>query len=501
MRVALLFAVCATVCVAGVRAAPADRAPYSLPALERLAQAGADVSVRVIELENGRTLAALNPAKALIPASVTKLYTTAAALRHWGAAHRFKTRVLRQGPVRGGVLHGDLVFVGGGDPGLVNAQLWALAQRVREAGIAAVDGRLLVDPRGFGPVPCVTRDRCHARIESEDAYNAPLSSAGVDYSNACLSVRPGDSPGTPARLAFEPFDLPMLAIRGSIKTLPPGRPAHIRVIRRSENGREVFVISGGIPQDGRTRRFYRSIAHPDRYAGEVFRAFLEQAGVTVRGGIGVVGQGDPSPRGVRVAEVKGTPLGELLRGMLVYSNNYMADTLALDWAAAEGAAVPITLPQAGRRLTAFARDVNADSPFAWAHGGGPVLESGSGLTVGNRLSANDVTALLAHEYHRYGDFPAFLAGLTVPEQTPVAMLKGGDSAWGTRVAAKTGSLNQPVSVFSLAGYLRLGGGRWGAFAVLVNGSRAHPHIGLFRAIDAVRADLQALLARDDAARR
>lgn len=469
---------------------------HALPALESLAQQGVRVSARVIEVESGRTLAALNPAQALIPASVTKLYTAAAALDRWGAAKRFKTRVVRLGPVDRGVLHGDLVFVGGGDPGLTNAQLWALAQRVREAGIATVDGRLLVDPRGFGPVPCVTPDRCHAKLESEDAYNAPLSSAGVDYSNACLSVRPGDTPGAPARLAFEPFDLPMLTIQGHIETRPPGSPAHIRVVRRSVDGREVFEVSGSIPLGGRTRRFYRSIAHPDRYAGEVFRAFLEQAGVAVRGGIGVVGQGDASPPGVRVAEVKGTPLGEQLRGMLVYSNNYMADILALDWAAAGGASVPVSLPEAGRRLTVYARKVNQDSTFDWAHTGRPLLESGSGLTVGNRLSANDVTALLAHEYHRYGDFPAFLAGLTVPDQTPVAMLKGGDPTWDTRIAAKTGSLNQPVSVFALAGYLRLKGGRWGAFAVLVNGSRQHPHVGLFTAIAAVRSDLQRLLAAD-----
>lgn len=496
-----LFALCFALSAAAAHAT--DKAvevpPYSLPALNHLVASGARVSARVIDIESGRTLATLDPGQALIPASVTKLYTSAAALDRWGAAKRFTTRVTRLGSVKQGVLHGDLVFVGGGDPGLVNAQLWTLAQRVRESGIRVVDGRLLVDARRFGPVPCVTRDRCRAKRESEDAYNAPLSSAGVDFSNACLSVRPGAQAGASARLAFEPFDLPMLAIRGRVETLPPGQPAHIRVVRRSEGAREVFEVSGGIPLGGKPRRFYRSIAHPDRFAGEVFHAFLEQAGVAVHGGVAVVRAGGKVMAGVSIAKVKGTPLGEQLRGMLVYSNNYMADTLALDWAAADGAAVPVNLPEAGRRLTLYARDVDARSPYAWARDGQPLLESGSGLTVGNRLSANDITALLAHEYHRYGDFPAFLAGLTVPDQTPVAMLKGGSTAWDTRIAAKTGSLNQPVSVFALAGYLRLAHGRWGAFAVLVNGGHRRPHVGLFDAIAAVRSDLEALLARDDAA--
>lgn len=471
-------------------------ASFAWPALRKLEQRGMQISARVIDLETGQSLATLDPAQSLIPASVTKLYTSAAVLDRWGAAKRFVTTVRRRGPVKQGVLEGDLVFVGGGDPGLTNAQLWTLARRVREAGIHEVQGALQVEAPHFGPVPCVTLDRCRAREVSRDSYNAPLSSAGVDFSNACLSIRPGSHVGAPAHLSFEPFDVPMLAIRGQISTLPADRPGHIQVIRRSLNGREVFEVSGGILKGSAPQRFYRSIAHPDRFAGQVFKGFLERAGVHVRGPVMTDAAPNTSNPGVKVAEVKGRPLGELLRGMLIYSNNYMADTLALDWAAGEGTGLTeVSLPEAGRRLTDFARTIDRQLPFSWAHTGHPVIESGSGLTIGNRLSANDVTALLVHEYHRYADFPAFLAGLTVPDQTPVDMLKGGALLWDKRIAAKTGSLNQPVSVFALAGYLRLKQGHWGAFAVLVNGSQIHPHASLYASISAVRADLESFLVR------
>lgn len=469
---------------------------YPMPDLHHLVSLGARVSARVIDLETGHTLTTINPAQALIPASVTKLYTSAAALDRWGAAKRFVTRVMRQGNIQGGVLHGNLVLMGGGDPDLTNAQLWTLAQRVRNAGIHSVTGHLVVEAQYFGPVPCVTSDRCQAAEVSRDAYNAPLSSAGVDYSNACLSVSPGPYVGAPAHLAFEPFDIPMLTIRGHINTLPAGHGSQIEVVRHNIQGREVFEVSGSISKGVMTQRFYRSVAAPDRFAGEVFRAFLLQAGIKVHGRVTIIpAPGKPSPV-VTVAQVKGTPLGELLRGMMVYSNNYMADTLALDWAVAVGASVPVTLTEVGKRLTAYAQGIDATSPYLWAQDGAPLIKSGSGLTVGNRLSANDVTALLAHEYHHYADFPAFLAGLTVPDQSPVIMLKGEDGAWNTRIAAKTGSLDQPVSVFALAGYVRLRHGHWGAFAVLVNGSDARPHIGLFKVVSAVRSDLGALLIRD-----
>ncbi len=473
----------------------ANAAPGQFRALRHLRQKGIQVSARVVDLDTAHTLVSLNAGQSLIPASVTKLYTAAAALDRWGAAKRFKTSILRLGKVHHGVLHGDLVFVGNGDPGLVNAQLGTLARRVRESGIHTVLGKLIIYPKRFASVPCDTRDRCRALKFSQNAYNAPLSSVGVDFSNACLRIQPGTHAGAPAKLSFEPFNLPMLSLHGHIKTLSKGHGGNIEVSRHATaSGQQIFDVSGGIALDAHVKKVYRSIAEPALYAGEVFRAFLKHAGVAVRGGIRVVKSAHKKISGSLVATVNGKPLGELLRGMLVYSNNYMADTLALDWITHGHHPMPtLTLAQAGRHLTRYAKQIDSHSGFAWAEKGHPIIQSGSGLTVGNRLSADDITALLAHEYYNYGDFPAFLAGLTVPDQTPVALLKGGTVAWDTRIAAKTGSLNQPVSVFTLAGYLRLRHGHWGAFAILVNGSPSHPHYDLYKAIAAVKSDLEQLL--------
>lgn len=451
---------------------------------------GVAVSARVIDLRSGRTLAALHPGRPLTPASVSKLYVATAALRRWGADHRFRTPVLRSGALRHGRLHGNLILAGAGDPGLTNAQLWTLARRVAEAGVRRIDGAIVVDQSLFGRVPCATRDRCRALRASRDAYNAPLSAAGFDYSAACLRVAPGAAPGQPARLSIEPFDLPMFGLRGEVKTLPAGKPTRIRVLRRTAHGREWFRVSGAIAADARPRCHYRAVAQPARYTGEALRAFLAQAGVDVHGAD--VRVADQPQQGVPLARVRGTALGKQLRGMLTYSNDYMADVLALDLARPDDAP-PLTLGKAGSWLTRYARRVDNSSPWPGARKSRPILASGSGLTVGSRVSADDLVALLAEAYRHYGDFPALLGALTVPDQTPVAMLRGGSRAWQNRVAAKTGSLSQPVSVFALAGYLRLKGGGWGAFAVLVNGTHRHRQVALTRAIDATRSDLEALM--------
>jgi D-alanyl-D-alanine carboxypeptidase/D-alanyl-D-alanine-endopeptidase (penicillin-binding protein 4) len=93
-------------------------------------------------------VAAANPDLALIPASNQKLITAIGALRLLDPQERLHTILIATGPVEDGVLHGDLVLVGGGDPTLTRTgphSLEALARAVTDAGIRAVDGAVLVD--------------------------------------------------------------------------------------------------------------------------------------------------------------------------------------------------------------------------------------------------------------------------------------------------------------------------------------------------------------------
>lgn len=472
-----------------VGAGPAAAQPFMQ--LRALAAEGGAVTARVVDLDSGRTLAALNPGRALTPASVSKLYTATAALRHWGAAYRFTTRALYLGQIHAGVLHGDLVLRGAGDPDLTNAQLWTLAERVREAGVRQIAGTVVVDQSLLGQVPCLTPERCTALTHSSQAYDAPLSAVGFDYSNACVRVVPARTPGAPARIAFEPFKLPMFGLTGTVKTLPAGAATHVLVTRVTSKGRNWFYIRGGIAANSPARCYYRSVAHPALYSGQALIAFLRQAGIKVSGSTVRV-DSQPVHGAKPLAEVKGTALGEQLRGMLVYSNNYMADLLGLDLARTSDRP-PITMQKSGAWLTRYARRIDAESPWPGARHGHPRLNSGSGLTATSRVSANDLIALLAATYRNYADFPTLLGALTVPDQTPVNMLKSGPRIWATHVAAKTGSLWRPVSVFALAGYLRLSNGHWGAFAVIVNGTHRHREIPLERSLAAVRAGLVQIL--------
>ncbi len=76
----------------------------------------AAVTICVKDGKTGTTIASLNPNLSLAPASVTKVFTTAAALHYLGAGYTFRTQLLHDGKVENGVLKGNLWIKGGGDP-------------------------------------------------------------------------------------------------------------------------------------------------------------------------------------------------------------------------------------------------------------------------------------------------------------------------------------------------------------------------------------------------
>jgi len=466
----------------------APPAPNLAP-LHALAAHGARVSALVVRLGDGRVLARLKPALALTPASVSKLYVAAAAFDRWGPDHRFETRLLGTGPVRDGTLHGDLVFSGAGDPALTTPGLFKLARRLAGRGVQHVTGDLVVDASRFGALACTAHDRCRARDGSTHAYDAPLSSAAVDFATAQVGVTPAAAPGSQAHVVLQPYDVPSVRLVDHVRTGAHGTPWSVRVARVTHDGSDVITVWGTAPAGAGTHYFWRALGDPDRFAGEELRALLAASGISVAGNVRVVRT--KAPAGRELARLSGEPLWRQVRRMLTWSNNFMADTLALDLLRARQEP-PLSVAEAGKWLTRRARRLESASGVKLPGKPQVVLDSGSGLTTASRASARDLVALLASMYRRPGLFPSFLGSLTVPAYTPVGMLKApSDGTWMRGIAAKTGSLNHPHSVFALAGYARLGDD-WAAFAVLINGTRHHA-VPLSTAIRATRDALTPLL--------
>lgn len=127
-----------------------DRERLVAKAAAAMEKAGPRSGALVRDLTTGEVLFELRPATDRIPASVAKLYTTAAALRRMGAATRLHTDVLADGTIDPeGRLDGDLVIRGGGDPTLGASDIAALAGRVESLGITTVSGSVVGDESRF----------------------------------------------------------------------------------------------------------------------------------------------------------------------------------------------------------------------------------------------------------------------------------------------------------------------------------------------------------------
>ncbi|MEG5064771.1 D-alanyl-D-alanine carboxypeptidase [Microcoleus sp. B3-A4] len=83
--------------------------------------------------------------KTLMPgASLTKIATSLASLETWGPDYQFETRFRATGPISNGVLQGDLVVSGGGDPLFVWEEAIAVGNALNQMGIERVAGNLVV---------------------------------------------------------------------------------------------------------------------------------------------------------------------------------------------------------------------------------------------------------------------------------------------------------------------------------------------------------------------
>src|SRR6056297_23204 len=119
----------------------------SAPAAEALIQAArleGDVSFSVMDVKTGWVLEERAARDGQPPASVTKAVTALYALDALGAGHRFTTRLIATGPVESGVLKGDLILAGGGDPTLDTDALADMAAALKQAGVREVTGAFRV---------------------------------------------------------------------------------------------------------------------------------------------------------------------------------------------------------------------------------------------------------------------------------------------------------------------------------------------------------------------
>ena len=385
------------------------------------------------------------------PASTMKLVTTHAALSMLGPGYRWTTRFLTTGPIRDGVLQGDLILQGGGDPHLVIEDLHALMADLRAQGLTTIRGDLVVDDARFavGPADGEAFDG-----DASQAYNVRPWAALTNFKASKLVIDPKKR-----QLALEP-PLADVQLRYDVKVLKGRCRAGGTRLGVQDGataaGRPVVSVNGTQVRACGSQQFYAAMLDHQQFLHGIFKAAWKDMGGQFTGRTRI--QPGAAARGRPLYAWQSTlDLGEVVHHINKFSNNVMTRMLLLEMAAASGQGA-LPPDRAGQWLHQWYRGQGLALPSL-------VMENGSGLSRQARISAGDMVTLLA----RAASSP------TAPwfeESLPVV---GIDGTMKTRLRMdpvagqaqiKTGTLQD---VRAIAGYVTAASGRRYALSLMING--------------------------------
>jgi D-alanyl-D-alanine carboxypeptidase/D-alanyl-D-alanine-endopeptidase (penicillin-binding protein 4) len=352
------------------------------PVRDALARAGVPESAvgAVVEpVAGGQRLVSHQADKPLNPASAIKLVTTYAALDLLGPAFAFRTDVLVTGEVAGGVLTGDLVLKGGGDPKLTYERLWQMLRQLRARGLREIRGDVILDRSYFAPAP---HDPAKFDGESRRAYNVGPDALLLNFKAIDFRFVP-DAAGV--RVVGEP-DFPNVEIASRVKLVKQACNNWRHGLRHEieEHGLLATVVfSGTYPADCGEKTWPLSVFDADRYAEAAFRWLWSEAGGRLTGKV----RAAATPAGALLFHrFESEPLAALVRDINKFSNNVMARQLFLTLSAEKTGA-----PGEAGASARIVRDWLAAKGVAAP---GLVIENGSGLSRADRIPAGALAAVL-----------------------------------------------------------------------------------------------------------
>lgn len=418
---------------------------------------GAGTCSCVVIAQDGTILYDDGGSRALTPASTQKLIVADAALRDLGPQYRFDTLLASSHAPQNGVIDGDLWLAGSGDPSLRSDDLRAGIMALRKSGIQAVHGGIAVDGSA------IAGEEVNPLWNADDAnedFMAATSGVSVDEDTVEFHVT-GTSPGEAAQVRIKPVSSDVYYY-GSVTT--GGGDDVIIAATQTPNQ---FRLSGNVPP-GVEETFYLPVHGMDRYAGAVVAALAKSAGMTLAqpARTGTL----PLNAGV-LWEHRSAPLPQIVKHMLVFSDNHFAEQLMRTLGGLGGAT-----PDDGNGLRTE-REVLREQgiPTPGLH-----IVDGSGLAHANRVAAITLAKILAY-YDAAPGGNIFYPLLPRGGKDGTLKMYHFQSAQG-RVRAKSGHVD---GVASLAGYVDTRKHGRVVFAFLVDGSAGDPDAAIVSAVDRI----------------
>ncbi len=413
------------------------------------------IGMQVADVESGEILFEFNPRKLLIPASNLKLATSAAALEMLGEDYRFQTKIGYSGTLENGILTGDLVLIGGGDPTLGSEyfaeekpdflNVWT--EKIRQAGISNVRGNLVLDASAY------------------DSEKIPPTWIWEDLGNYY-----GAGPG-----AFTVYDnLFRITFRSpneagkkteimSVYPKIPGLQLKNEVLSDNSNWDHAYVfggpfdlqrvVRGTIPKNRNEFTIKAAMPFPEKILAEKLIQYLENAGVSLSG---TVKFEKVSPEGFHEIFVQKSPtLAEIIKVTNHESVNLFAEHLVKQ--------IALEKNGTGNRENGIEliqdfwnkSGIDKDSYF---------MEDGSGLSHFDAVSPEVFVKILLYMANKSPHKETFFNSLPSPGEGTLYYF---DTSYfpGNSLKVKSGSMTR---VRCYSGYLQLNSGKQAAFSIMVN---------------------------------
>lgn len=414
-----------------------------------------DVSVFVQDVESPGPLLAFNADRPMNPASTMKLVTTYAALESLGPAHTWKTEVYAEGAIRDGVLRGNLVIKGHGDPRLDLQSFWMLTRQLRLTGLKDIRGDLVLDESYFAPA---NGDPGGFDNRPYRAYNVGPEALMVHYRVVELRITPEPEKNA-VRVVADPVPGPLTLVNRLKLTRGPcheWRDALNAEIRGAPDPASIRLTGTFSAQCGE-KSYLLNLFDNSRYIHGVFRELWKEQGGRFSGN---VRRGEWSGDAEPLVSYESPPLGDMVRDINKHSNNVMARQLLLTMGA-ELVSVPGTVEGGRIAIRRWLSEKGMDFSEL-------VIENGSGLSRAERISARHMGELLLAAWNS-PYMPEFIASMPIPAMDGTMKKRLSGSGLAGRAHIKTGLLE---GVKTLAGYILDHRGRRLAVVAFVNSPRA-----------------------------
>lgn len=391
-----------------------------------------NLSIYIRDINADKPLLSHNANVQRTPASTMKLLTTFAALKALGPSYTWKTEAWMRGSFKDGVLDGDLIIKGYGDPFLVHERYWKFIHDLRNKGLNTITGNVIIDNSYFD-LPDI--DPGAFDNQPHRTYNAQPSALMFNFQATRFLFEAKDG------VSITPFPKSEgLNLVNQLK-LASGRcrkPHYRPNFKRNNEGD--LIVTGSYAKGCGQNFILRNVTQPDQLAFAAFKQFWTELDGRLMGGQaeGVVDKSTDK----RFYVYRSPSLGEQIRTINKWSNNVMTRQLLLTLGAQKYAA-PATLKKGRDAILDVLKEAGVPDTDDI------LIENGSGLSRIAHFSANQMASLLDVAY-RDAYMPEFLASLSLSGRDGTLYKRFSDEDLEGRSHLKTGTIN---NVTAIAGYM------------------------------------------------